>query len=371
MVTSVYDKSDLRPDRLLWRTTIEGVDVRVINLRLSNKHGFLVRVMTFAGYALAASWYALTLPADVIIASSGPITVGIPGLAARYLRGRRLVFEVRDLWPEVAVQLGVLRGRLAIRLSRWFERRCYGAAAVVVALSEGMAEAVKRVRPETPVVTIPNASNLAQFQRPPGAAAPDRHPALVVYTGTLGKMDDCGQIVSAAEALQRRGRRDIRIAVLGDGMERPALERRAADLGLTNLEFRGLVTKAEVVRWLHRASCAIVTFGPAPVLGTVSPNKVFDALAAGVPIVQTTQGWLRHLLEREACGLTVPHGAAAALADAIERIVDDPAARQAMSDRAARLAAEAFEVGDLATRFREALVGTPRGVETTTKPAGA
>src|SRR5262249_14227935 len=141
------DKSDLEPTGFVTRTQIEGARIIAINLRLSNKHGVARRLWTFTLYSLLSSWYALTLPADVVVASSGPISIGVPGLIARWLRGKPLIFEVRDLWPEGAIQLGLLRSRLAATLARAFERLCYRSARVVVALSPGMAEGITRVAP--------------------------------------------------------------------------------------------------------------------------------------------------------------------------------------------------------------------------------
>jgi len=90
------------------------------------------------------------------VASSGPITVGIPGLIARWFRSRPLVFEVRDLWPEGAIQLGFLKSRLAIKVARWFERRCYGGASVIVTASDGQARWIARRNPvaEKLVITL-------------------------------------------------------------------------------------------------------------------------------------------------------------------------------------------------------------------------
>src|SRR5215471_18829826 len=159
VIPSVYDKSGLTPDKPISRFDIEGIDVRMINIRLSNKHGSAFRLLSFFAYAVIASWYAVVIPADVVLCSSGPLTVGLPALLARFLRRRPFVFEVRDLWPEGAIQLGVLRQKWAIRLARWFERVCYGAAAKVVALSEGMASWIRDTYGFTNTEVIPNASD--------------------------------------------------------------------------------------------------------------------------------------------------------------------------------------------------------------------
>src|SRR5699024_7074069 len=87
---------------------------------------------------LFSSYYALRLKADVVIASSGPITVGIPGLLAKYIRGRKLVFEVRDLWPQGAIELGFIKNKYVQRFTYWFEKQCYKASSYIITLSPGM-----------------------------------------------------------------------------------------------------------------------------------------------------------------------------------------------------------------------------------------
>src|SRR5690606_34513983 len=138
VVTAIYSKSDLKANDLLETQFHEGIRVKVINVLIDNKKSIPQRVFDFLKYTFFSTWYALTLPADVVIASSGPITVGFPGLVARYLRSRKLVFEVRDLWPSGAVELGIIRNPFIIKLSYWFERRCYAAARHIITLSPGM-----------------------------------------------------------------------------------------------------------------------------------------------------------------------------------------------------------------------------------------
>ena len=359
VVTSVYDKSDLRPHGMVERFEIDGIDVRVINVRLSNKHGKLQRVATFFWYALVSSWFALTVPSDVVLASSGPITVGIPGLIARYLRRRPLVFEVRDLWPEGAIQLGVLRSRIMIRIARAFEGLCYRKSRAVVAASPGQAGWVSRRCPSCEVGVVPNASDNALF----GEAEPLvdlldglRGKKLVVYTGTLGLIDNCIQIVETAKVLADRGEDEVAIVLIGDGKERTMLEEAAIERGLANVHFLGLMPKTEVARWVRASRCMLISFLPVPVLDTVSPNKLFDAFAAGVPVVQTTQGWIKDLLNREECGITVPAGDSEAMADATLRFVRDDALRERMGRNAKRVAVERFDRGLLAEKMRKVLL---------------
>lgn len=137
VVSSVYSKSDLEAKKLIEDQYFEGIHVKVINVLIDNKQSFLKRIWSFIQYGVLSSYYALTLKADVVIASSGPITVGIPGLLAKYIRGRKLVFETRDLWPEGAIELGIIKNSLLKKIAYWFEKICYKASSYIVTLSPG------------------------------------------------------------------------------------------------------------------------------------------------------------------------------------------------------------------------------------------
>jgi len=356
VVTSIYDKSDLVPRGFVTRFDIEGVRVIAMNLVLSNKHGILRRLWTFALFSLMSCGYALRLPADVVIASSGPITVGVPGLLAHWLRGKPLIFEVRDLWPEGAIQLGMLRGRFTQALARWFERLCYRNANAVVALSPGMAAGVRAVEPRANVVTIPNAADLDLFRpdiAPTAATAALNGGFMVLYAGTLGRANSSTELVDIATALARRRADDVRIVVIGDGYERANMERLAAERGLANLVFLGKLPKTEVAAWHGAAAMTLCLFKPYPVLATCSPNKLFDSLAAGRPVLNNTDGWIRDLLSRTQTGESFAAGDAERAADQIVALRDDAVRRRAMGERARRVAETEFARDTLAGQFAE------------------
>lgn len=379
VVTGVYDKSDLEPAGLVARREIDGIDVRIVGVRLSNKHGLARRLVSFTLYAKVASWLALVHPADVVVCSSGPITVGLPGLVARWLRHRPLLFEVRDLWPEGAIQLGILENRLAVALARRFEALCYRSAERIVALSPGQADDIRRrfhgtrvgTPVGTPVAVVPNASDndLAERARSEEAGGEAALPAwargkrLAVYAGTLGLIDDCGQLVDLAAELARRGRDDLAVVVIGDGAERQVLESRAGEQGLGVIHFLGLLPRLEVFRWLVRARLALFTVKEVPFLATASPNKLFDAFACGAPVVQTTDGWIADLLAAEGCGLNLPAGDSAAMADAVVRLADDDALHAELSANARRLARERFDRDRLAAAMLAEIERAAEGVE--------
>lgn len=375
VVTSVYDRSDLEAQSFLSETEVEGIRVKVINVKLSNRHGFVTRVVGFLGYALVASWFALREKADVVVSSSGPITVAVPGLVARYLRRRPFVFEVRDLWPEGAVQLGVIKNRFVIWAARLLERASYRGAGRVVALSPGMAEWIRGRYPEIQHISVvPNASDnqLADQIVAQGSAA-DRDPDkfIAIYAGTLGLIDDCAQILHAAKALQDAGNDLIEFKIIGDGNERDQVVAEAQALGLRNIEFLGRQTKETVMSWLTTADCALFVCKDVPFLSTASPNKLFDAFAAGLPVVQTTPGWIRDLFDKENCGLSVPPGDASALAEALTKLAGDEDLRKDLAANSKRVGVELFDRDLLSQRMRNVLVETTGRTAAAVAPSAA
>ncbi|HUK62991.1 MAG TPA: glycosyltransferase family 4 protein, partial [Dongiaceae bacterium] len=311
----------------------------------------------FLLYSILSCWWALVLPADVVVASSGPITVGVPGLLAHWLRRKPLIFEVRDLWPEGAIQTGMLRAPWAIALARWFERLCYQHATTVVALSPGMAAGILQVAPGTHVETISNAADLDLFH--PGHPVPDtvRREAngrfVVLYAGTLGRANGTTELVDIACELARRGARDVDIVVIGDGAERAEMERLARQRGLDRLRFLGKLPKTDVAAWHEVAALTLCLFKPFPVTGTCSPNKLFDSLAAGRPVVNNTNGWMAEMLARTGSGLSYTAGDVSAAADLILSLRDNAPYARAMGDAARATAERDYARDRLAAAFAE------------------
>ncbi len=367
VVTSIFYKSDLEATGLVSEQSFDGIRVKILNVRISNKHSFLKRVWTFLLYSVLSTWYALRLPADVVIASSGPITVGLPGLVARYLRRRRLVFEVRDLWPEGAIELGVLKNPLLKWLSFRLEKACYRAASLIVTLSPGMADHIARKHGLTHALSVPNAADnvlfgneAATLVRPEWAVGRK----LAIYTGNIGAVNHSGYLFAAAEILAARGNEEIMILLIGDGQLRESLARRIAETGLENIRILGLMPKGELVAWVRAAMVSLVPLKGTPILDTSSPNKLFDSLAAGVPVIQTTGGWIRDFLEEERCGYTVDPERPEELADLLVALAGDEPTRATMGENAARLARSRFDKIILADRMLAGLervaAGGPR-----------
>jgi len=321
VVTSPYDKSDIPKGKgLSYRINIEGIEVIVLNFKQTNKVSKLKRMVGFAQYLSLALYYALTLKFDVAVCSSGPITVGYMGLAARFFRGKKFVFEVRDLWPAGAIQLGVLQQGLFKKWAWWFEKRCYTKAHLIVAASQGMKDDIAQRFGFENVIVVTNASDNELF----GLATPKVLPPelvgkdLIMYTGSLGRIDHCMEIMEAARLLDTEKFPQAHILFIGDGADRAEMEAYKAQYQLHHVTLLGLMPKTELAQWLQHALASILTIKNIPMLHTCSPNKIFDAFAAGKPIIQTTTGWIKDFTADEQCGLNVAPENPAELAKAFE-----------------------------------------------------
>ncbi|HAA12457.1 MAG TPA: glycosyltransferase WbuB [Cytophagales bacterium] len=357
VVTSVYYKSDLKKGKgLVSRYTVDGIDVIQLNIEINNKQGILKRIQTFIGFALLSSFYALKLRADVVVASSGPITAGIPGLVARYLRRRKLVFEVRDLWPDGAIEMGLLNQPILQRIAYALEKRCYRAAKHIVTLSPGMSDNIRQRLGYTHTTSVPNASDLDLFgATPPEVTLPDwaRQKKLALYTGNVGVVNNSELLLEAARSLQQLGRTDIQVVLIGDGQLKAKLLEESKDVDTFTMV--GVMPKTELVAWVRQSMVMLVPLRGTPVLDTSSPNKLFEALSASTPVIQTTQGWLKTLLEEYEAGYTVDANDPQPLVERLIAMADHPERVEQMGSNARSLAEKEFNREVLSQRMLEVL----------------
>jgi glycosyltransferase involved in cell wall biosynthesis len=346
VVTSVYSKSDLKATKLLEEQWFNGIRVKIINVKIDNKQSFLKRIWSFIVYALISCWYAVSLKADIVIASSGPITVGLPGLVAHYIRGRKLVFETRDLWPEGAIELGIIKNLFLKRIAYWFERKCYNASSLIVTLSPGMKDYIHSNHQHQNVVSITNAANIELFSNPtifPKLKFPIEPFKYAIYTGNIGEVNNSTLLLEAAIELNRKGRKDIKIVLIGDGKQRTELESRAFKEKIDNFIVIGLMPKNELVPLIQHSITSLVPLKGTPVLDTSSPNKFFESLAAGVPVIQTTNGWMKDFLDQYKIGYTIDPNSPESLADCIIKLESTPEIRDTIKPIAQEIARTKFD----------------------------
>jgi len=320
------------------------------------------RMLKFYQFARLAVRVGKNLVApDVVFATHTPLTVGLAGIALSRHFGVPFVFEVRDLWPEALVNVGALRNPVAIWWLSRMAKKIYTHAEHIVALSPGMKEGIVRTGvPAEKVSVIPNASDLDLFQ--PGLDGSiwrdrlglgDRFAA--VYFGAMGLANGLEYVIEAARILAERGSNHIVLVLHGSGGKRPDLEKMARGYGLTNVIFSDLVPdKAEVARIV--AACDVcMTIYRAAKEHSWSPNKMFDSLAAGKPILVNVPGWLGSLIESNNCGRCLDPNRPAALSDALEEMAGNPQLCREMGKNARALAERQFDRRKLACQLEDVL----------------
>jgi glycosyltransferase involved in cell wall biosynthesis len=319
------------------------------------------RMLKFYEFARVASKVARELDRpDVVFATHTPLTVGLTGISASRHFGVPFVFEVRDLWPEALVDVGALNNPLAIWWLHRMARKIYRRADHIVALSPGMKEGIMRAGIAADKVTvIPNASDLDLFRPDLDGGAARRRLGLgdrfaALYFGAMGLANGLEYVIDAARILAERGQDHIVLVLQGGGGRRDELKGLARRYNLRNVVFGDLVPKEEVAGIV--AACdvclTIVRTGKNP---TWSPNKMFDSLAAGKPVLINAGGWLGETIERNACGRFVAPDRPVALAEALVELSQNPVLCEQMGRNARALAQREFDRHLLAARLEDLL----------------
>jgi glycosyltransferase involved in cell wall biosynthesis len=349
-----------------WRETTEaGIHVHWLPVPYSNEMAFSDRMRAFQRFAWHSASRAAALKGDVVFATSTPLTIAVPGIWASLRSRAPLVFEVRDLWPELPIAMGALRNPLSIAAARTLEWLAYHASAHIVALSPGMRDGVVRrgIDPQR-VSVIPNSCDIDLFDVPDseGKAFRSQQPwlqdrPLVVYCGTLGRINGVEYLVRLAAAVQST-HPDIRFLVIGSGSEEAAVRRLAGELGVLDRNFFlwNRVPKRDVPRILSAATLAISVVIDLPELWANSANKLFDALAAGRPVAINHEGWLADLIREQNLGLVLDARSIHAAARSLVACLENEHTLQAMRRSAQQAAREHFSRDALARQLEDVLV---------------
>jgi glycosyltransferase involved in cell wall biosynthesis len=321
------------------------------------------RMLKFHRFASLATKVGkkLTKP-DVVFATHTPLPIGLAGAALGRYFDVPFVFEVRDLWPEALVNIGALSNSLAIWYLRRMAKKIYCQAKHIVALSPGIKEGIVRagISPEK-VTVIPNASDLDLFRPDLDGSAERRRLGLgdrfaAIYFGAMGMANGLEYVIEAARILSRRKRDNIVFVLHGDGAKRKELQEMARQHNLTNVVFSDLVpNKADVARIV--AGCdACMTIYRASKEHTWSPNKMFDALAAGKPVLINVPGWLGQIVQENKCGICLNPQDPKSLTEAVEQLQADPQLCQQMGKNARELAEREFDRTKLAELLESVLL---------------
>ena len=361
-VNRLSDPGISGPVRRGWRSgTVDGICVKQVAMPYSNYLSVPRRSWVFLRVAFKAVAFALRGDYDLFFATSTPLTAAIPGICAKLFRGKKFVFEVRDLWPEVPRQMGAIRNPIAFWALLGLEWLAYRTADACIALSPGIEAGIRRrSRLDLPVSMVPNVSDLELFR--PGKESSERFDGtddddfVCVFTGAHGIANGLEAVLAAAKLLHRDGNRDVKFVFIGDGKKKPELIRRADEAGLDNCIFLDPVPREKLANTLASADVGLMILANIEGFqyGT-SPNKFFDYISAGLPVIVNYPGWLAELVTEQSSGLAVPSGEPAAFVEAVNELKSNPILAREMGERSRQLAKNEFSLERLSNRFADFL----------------
>ena len=339
---------------------IDGIKVHYLPVPYDQKFGFLKRVISFLSFVKQTKKLLPKLGRpDILYISSTPLTTGLIGLWAKRKLALPYIFEVRDLWPEAPIQVGAIRNPLLKKCLISLETRIYRNALSLVALSPGIAEHLRKVAPDRAVNLIPNFSDLDCFfpqdKKENLLRKYDLKPNLTIaYTGALGQVNAVGELLELAEEAQNR-QKNWQFLIMGSGSHEQKLKENAAHKKLKNVRFIPFGSKEKVNEVLSLADLAWISFAHLPVLKTNSPNKFFDALAAGKAILVNHKGWVYQLVNQYELGFSCFPGKTKSTFEELERLESDPKALHQMQQNSRGLAEKYFSKEHAVTRLKEVI----------------
>ncbi len=338
------------------RGFVDGIDVIEFDLNYANKDNLIKRTKVFILYAFKGLRLLFSEKYDLIFSTSTPLTSGIPGIVSSWILKKAFVFEVRDLWPELPKAMGVISNPLILSLMSFLEWLSYYSADHIIALSPGMLEGIKkRGVNEDKISLVPNGCDLDIFNqqvekwRPPDIKESD---FLALFAGTHGIANGLDSILDAAKEIKRRGREDIKFMLIGQGRLKSSLMARANQESLDNIVFHDPVNKVQLAGLMASTDIGLQVLANIPVFyyGT-SPNKFFDYISAGIPVLNNYPGWLAELIKKNDCGFCIPPDDPLIFADKLEEAADDRQELKAKGYKARALAVSRFDRRDLASKW--------------------
>ena len=303
---------------------------------------FRTRILFYLSFMLTTvlnSFFLKGKQFDVVYATSPPLFVGLAGLIITKLRRIPFIFEVRDLWPESAVELGELRNPRLIRYGHAIASLCYKNARGIVGVTKGIFEKLKEKKlPEHKLFLIKNGTNPEQYRYTIDQTLDDelgwKDKFVVLYAGIHGVAQGLESVLETASLLVHMAR--IHFAFIGEGPVKGDLVAEVMRKNLTNIEFLSEVPADEIAKYISLASICLVPLRKKSLFKGALPSKMFDCWACGKPIILSVDGEARAELEAARGGLFVEPENASAMAEAISYMYKNPPSCREMGENGRR-----------------------------------
>ncbi len=330
---------------------VEGINIIEFQLSYSNSDNFFKRSITFFKYAFRGARIFFKKDFDIVFASSTPLTAGIPGIVFKILKKKTFIFEIRDLWPQLPKEMGVIKNPVLLKAMDLLETISYKYADACIGLSPGIVSGIKKKCPNKRVDLIPNGcdisivNNIKEFN--------NTNKFIAAFTGAHGYANGLDAVLDVAKFLLEKNEMDIEFHFIGDGVLKPKLLKRAEIEGLENCKFIDPIPKIELFQYLLtnvHVGLMILKNVPAFYYGT-SPNKFFDYISLGLPVINNYPGWLADIILQHKCGIPVKPNNIIDFTNALLKLKENISLRKKMGGNSFSLAKEKFDRKILSNRF--------------------
>ena len=358
-----YPESEVFPEcrgRSVVSECLDGVPVERVKLYVPQRKTFWRRIAHYSSFAFHSAIRGPKLldRADFVITESPPLLLAPAGVYLARRLGAAYVLNVSDLWPASALELDVLKPGIVAKCAVAFEEWCYRRAAVILGQSDGIVKDIKHRFPHKPVHLYPNGVDLAYWQTRPkprreGSGRPDRD-FVVGYVGLHGHAQALGQVLAAARML--RDEPHIRIVFFGSGPLKKELQTLATQSKLSNVTFYPAQPHERIREIYAGVDAGLVTLAKGPVFEGVRPSKLFEIMAAGLPVVLAAAGEPARLVADAGCGVVVPPESPHELAEAIRRLSRDNGRHHSMGKKGRSYVATHFDRARIAGKLEDLLL---------------
>ncbi len=358
-------RSGRRRSRPYFHQSVNRDGVRVIRCHVSTHYhtNFLGRLWAYFSFTFSSIWGGIRLARgkyDVIVVTSPPLFVGITAVVLSWWKKTPFVFEVRDLWPESAIDTGVLTNRFIIKFAYWFEGLVYKKAKLINVLTPAFRDVLiskKKISPEK-IIFIPNAADFAlseevmagfdaeAFRESHGLAGK----FVITYVGAHGVANHLVQVLDTAELLRYT---NVLFLLIGDGMQKKDLVAEAQRRGLTNVRFVNSVPKREVFRYILASEMGTSVLKKVDTFKTIYSNKTFDYFSCRKPVLMAIDGVSRELVAAADAGVFVKPENPADFAAKIRFYLDKPTLLRQQGENGYLYAQQHFDREKLALQYLE------------------
>ena len=322
----------------------DGIHVYWAPISYNNKMSYLKRIFVFSRFL----WYVYSLGRklnyDLIIASSTPLSIAVPSILLKKVKGVKMVFEIRDLWPQLPIAIGAIKSKLLIKLARGLEKFTYINSNHIICLSPGMKTELKKTISDVKITVVTNLSDLMTFQNKQKnnheiKASILSNKKIILYAGAFGRINGLLYLVEIANVMKRLNP-DLSFLLVGNGYDKDLIISKSKKYGIYNKSLFCIdyVSKNQMPGLLSKATIITSFFIDLPEMENNSANKFFDGLAAGKPIMINYGGWQRDLLHDSGSGFFIPSNDKETAAKIINKVISNNKTLDKMSKASYQLA---------------------------------